>query len=57
MSSAETPAGGVRHVVKDKETLSVIAQNYGVTVNAIVTANQLKSANFVRVGQVLIFAR
>ena len=44
-------ASGSDHVVKPGETLSHIARRYGVTVNALVAANGLKSANYVYVGQ------
>lgn len=44
-------ASGSYHVVKPGETLSHIARRYGVTVNALVAANGLKSANYVYVGQ------
>lgn len=53
VSSAGSAPGAVEHVVKEKESLSLIAQKYGVTVDAIVAANRLKNANVVRVGQVL----
>ncbi|MEI6971529.1 MAG: LysM domain-containing protein [bacterium] len=57
VSTGEGAAGEARHVVKEKETLSGIAQKYGVTVEALVTANRLKSANVVRVGQTLVIPR
>ena len=44
-------ASGSYHVVKPGETLSHIARRYGVTVNALVAANGLKSANYIYVGQ------
>ncbi len=44
-------ASGSYHKVKPGETLSHIARRYGVTVNALVAANGLKSANYVYVGQ------
>jgi LysM repeat protein len=44
-------ASGSYHVVKPGETLSHIARRYGVTVNALVAANGLSSANYVYVGQ------
>ena len=53
----DATAGAVKHVVKEKESLSLIAQKYGVTVSAILEANRLKNANVVRVGQVLIIPR
>ncbi|MEI6809452.1 MAG: LysM domain-containing protein [bacterium] len=56
-AQGDIPAGAIKHVVKDKESLSVIAQKYGVTVNAILEANRLKNANVVRVGQVLAIPR
>jgi len=42
------------HVVAAGETLSRIAQQYGVTVDALIRANQLSDPNTVRVGQRLV---
>ena len=42
------------HLVVAGESLSVIAQKYGVSIDAIVEANGLKSANQVFIGQRLI---
>jgi len=50
-------AGGYtarEHIVKRGETLSTIAQAYGVKVEAIVKASGIKNANFVREGQKLL---
>jgi peptidoglycan/xylan/chitin deacetylase (PgdA/CDA1 family) len=44
----------VRYTVRSGDTLYRIALRYGVTVSAIVAANNLSSANVIRVGQVLI---
>ena len=44
----------VEHVVASGESLSKIAARYEVPVEAIVTANGLKSAHRIRVGQVLV---
>lgn len=50
-----TPTGEpVVHTVKDGETLSKIAQNYGVTVEAIVEANGLTDPDRIIAGQTLI---
>ncbi len=43
--------GEVVHVVQAGETLSLIAQQYGATVEAIVTANQIENADWISVGQ------
>jgi len=53
------PAGGQGegHVVKENETLSGIARQYGVPVGAVVDANKLKNANSIVVGQKLIIPR
>jgi lysozyme len=49
------PSGSsVEHVVQSGEYLSTLAAKYGVTVNAIVQANNLPNANVVRPGQKLI---
>ena len=44
---------GYEHVVEVGQTLSHIAQAYGVSVRAIVDANELKDPNILRVGQKL----
>ena len=44
----------VRYTVRSGDTLYRIALRYGVTVSAIVAANNLASANVIRVGQVLV---
>jgi len=44
---------GREHIVQPGETLSVIAAAYGVKVNAIVEANNLKNADSIRPGQKL----
>jgi LysM repeat protein len=47
-------AQGVTHVVKAGETLATIAQGYGTSVKAIVSANGLASPSLVWVGQRLV---
>lgn len=47
--------GQVReHVVQKGETLSIIAHRYGTTVNRLMALNNLKNANYIREGQVLL---
>jgi LysM repeat protein len=48
------PAGTVSHTVRTGESLYVIAQRYGVTIQDIVNANELSDPNRLSVGQVLI---
>jgi peptidoglycan/xylan/chitin deacetylase (PgdA/CDA1 family)/LysM repeat protein len=48
------PSTGQTHVVQSGDTLYRIALRYGVTVSAIVAANNLSNANLIRVGQVLV---
>lgn len=43
-----------RHVVQVGETMSAIAVRYGVTVQAILQANNLTDPNYLRVGQELV---
>ena len=43
----------VRHVVRPGEYLAQIASRYGVTVSAIVSANNIRNPNFIYSGQVL----
>jgi LysM repeat protein len=52
-----TSGTGLEHVVESGQTLSAIAQAYGVTVSAIVKANKLPNPNSVRVGQKLFIPR
>lgn len=57
-SSSRVVSGtGVEHVVEAGQTLSAIAQAYGVTVSAIVKANNLQNANSLREGQKLFIPR
>ena len=44
---------GIEHVVQPGETLSAIAQAYGVKIDTILKANNIKNANSIRVGQKL----
>lgn len=46
-------AQGYEHVVRTGETVSTIAREYQITVDAIVEANQLANPNSIRVGQIL----
>ncbi|HSP56112.1 MAG TPA: M23 family metallopeptidase, partial [Dehalococcoidia bacterium] len=48
------PESSVRYTVKEGDTVFDIAQQYGVTVEAIVAANHLPDATTIDVGQVLI---
>lgn len=50
-SASGSPQEG--HVVKKGETLSKIASQYGVTVDAIMSLNNLADANLIREGQIL----
>ncbi len=51
---AETRTGRTTHVVQPGETLSQIAQRYGVSVEAIVQANGLADPSLIYPGQTLI---
>ncbi len=44
----------VTHVVQPGETLTKIAQQYNVTVQALLEANNLTNANYIQVGQTLV---
>lgn len=48
------PGQAIEHVVQRGEYLALIADKYGVSVSAIVRANNLRNANFVYPGQKLI---
>jgi hypothetical protein len=55
--ATDTPLGAptpVVHTVTSGETLTLIAKKYGVTVDAIVQANQLSNADAIYAGQQLI---
>jgi LysM repeat protein len=47
------PAESVTHIVKTGETLTSIAEQYDVTVNALVAANGLTAPNRIRIGEQL----
>jgi LysM repeat protein len=47
-------AQSVTHTVKAGETLSAIAQRYGVSQQVIINANNIENASLIRVGQQLI---
>jgi LysM repeat protein len=47
------PQTGYEHVVQPGETLSAIAQAYGVKMDAVLKANNIKNADAIRVGQKL----
>ncbi len=51
---SQAPSAGVKYTVVDGDTLSDIAQRFGVTVEEIVAANGLADATAISVGQVLI---
>lgn len=48
------PINGVRHVVKEGETISTIAKKYGGNIEEILDYNQLASANAVSVGDTVV---
>jgi len=50
-------ARSIAHVVQSGESLSGIARDYGVTVQAIMTANDLTDPNTIMVGQRLLIPR
>jgi len=48
------PGEGVIHVVAENETLGGIALRYDITLEALLAANALDSADFIQVGQKLV---
>jgi LysM repeat protein len=52
--STPVPSEGVQHVVAWGETLEIIANQYGVSAQAIVAANGLTNPDLIRAGDVLI---
>ena len=46
-------SGSGEHIVQSGESLSMIARRYGVTVEALMSANGLSNANLIQVGQSL----
>ncbi len=55
-TATPVPRQAVEHIVQRGEYLALIANKYGVSVNAIVKANNLRNANFVYPGQKLIIS-
>ena len=54
LSTTPLPSGSTLHRVTTGETLSVIARQYGVSIQAIVDANNLVNPNALSIGQELI---
>ena len=52
-TATSTTSAGNTYEVQSGDTLGVIAENFGVTVDAIVSANNLADANSIFVGQIL----
>lgn len=52
--STPLPSPGGTHVVQAGESLFIIAEMYGVSVQAIVDANQIENPDLIQAGQVLI---
>jgi LysM repeat protein len=48
------PIGASYHTVESGETLNTIARDYGISVEAIASANGLANPNLIRVGQRLL---
>jgi LysM repeat protein len=48
------PAAPLEHTVAEGETLGTIAEQFGVTVEAIVAANEIENPDFIAVGDVLV---
>lgn len=48
------PPSSTRYTVRAGDTLYSIARRYGVTVQRLVSANNIRNANLIRVGQVLV---
>jgi nucleoid-associated protein YgaU len=53
-SVTPTSCPGITYTVKAGDTLSQIAKDFGVTVEALVEANGIKDPSLIRVGEVLI---
>jgi LysM repeat protein len=49
----EAQAGPTTHTVQPGDTLARLATRYGVTVEALVEANEIENPDLIRVGQVL----
>jgi Tol biopolymer transport system component/LysM repeat protein len=54
LAAPPLPPGPVLHVVQWGETLPLIASYYGVTVEAIISANQIANPDLIYAGQVLV---
>ncbi len=53
-ATVPAPAGGQKHVVQDGDTLSGIAEQFGVTIQQIIDANSLQNPDLLLPGQELI---
>ena len=54
VAQSEVPISGTTYAVQAGDTLSVIAERFGTTVDAIVEANEITDATSLDVGQLLI---
>ncbi len=52
--TSEPTAQTITHVVQSGETLAVIAEKYGISVDTLVTLNNIEDANKISVGQELV---
>jgi LysM repeat protein len=53
-SASAAPTGGQKYVVEAGDTLGVIAEKFGVTIQQLIDANKLSNPDFLAVGQELI---
>jgi LysM repeat protein len=53
-ATVKIPAGGTSHKVANGESISVIAQKYGVRTADVLKANNLTGSSMIRVGQTLV---
>ena len=51
------PSGPIRYTIQPGDTLTAIAGKYGVSVNAIIAANNISNPNLIQVGQQLIIPK
>ena len=53
-SASAAPIGGKKYVVEAGDTLGVIAEKFGVTIQQLIETNKLANPDFLTVGQELI---
>lgn len=56
-ASEEKANNHIVHVVQEGESLSVIAQQYGISMQSIIELNNIKDPDLIRIGQELLIPK